>query len=82
MTITNLKKRDGRLVDFDAVKIESAINKAFNATYKMHHEDVAKELTNEVLSILEVEGTEVPEVEHVQDLVERVLMDNGYVQTA
>ena len=82
MTITNLKKRDGRLVDFDAVKIESAINKAFNATYKMHHEDVAKELTNEVLSILEVEGTEIPEVEHVQDLVERVLMDNGYVQTA
>ena len=82
MTITNLKKRDGRLVDFDAVKIESAINKAFNATYKTHHEDVAKELANEVLSILEVEGTEIPEVEHVQDLVERVLMDNGYVQTA
>ena len=35
-----------------------------------------------MLSILEVEGQAQPDVEHIQDLVERVLMDNGYVQTA
>ncbi len=29
-----------------------------------------------------MEGGETPDVEHVQDIVERVLMDNGYVQTA
>ena len=33
-------------------------------------------------SVLEVEGGPCPDVEHIQDIVERVLMDNGYVQTA
>lgn len=32
--------------------------------------------------MLEVEGGNCPDVEHIQDIVERVLMDNGYVQTA
>ena len=82
MAITKLKKRDGRIVDFDPQKIEEAIAKAFDATYPSGHEDAAKGLTGEVLSILEVEGTEIPGVEHIQDLVERVLMDNGYIQTA
>ncbi len=82
MAITHLKKRDGRLVEFNLGKIESAINKAFGATYKTRHEDAARSLALEVLSILDVEGASVPDVEHVQDLVERVLMDNGYVQTA
>ena len=44
--------------------------------------ELAAALAEEVLSILEVEGTAAPEVEHIQDIVERVLMDNGYVQTA
>ncbi len=50
--------------------------------YKPGQEDVARKLADEVLSILEVEGERQPDVEHIQDLVERVLMDNGYVQTA
>ena len=82
MAITRIKKRDGREVYFDPAKIAGAIDKAFNATYKPGNHDVAEQLTREVCSILEVEGCQVPEVEHVQDLVERVLMDNGYVQTA
>ena len=81
-SITKLRKRDGRLVDFDGQKIANAINKAFQATYKPNHEDAARELAREVVSVLEVEGTEIPDVEHVQDIVEKVLMDNGYVQTA
>ena len=82
MTIEKLKKRDGRLVSFDKEKIAGAIAKAFEATYKPGQEDVAETLANEVLSILEVEGAAAPEVEHIQDLVEKVLMDNGYIQTA
>ncbi len=82
MTIEKLKKRDGRLVAFDKEKIAAAIAKAFEATYKPGQEDRAAALAEEVLSILEVEGTAAPEVEHIQDIVERVLMDNGYVQTA
>ena len=82
MTLTKIRKRDGRLADFNEDKIARAIEKAFNATYKPGQEDVARKLADEVLSILEVEGECQPGVEHIQDLVERVLMDNGYVQTA
>ena len=82
MTLTKIRKRDGRLADFNEDKIARAIEKAFNATYKPGQEDVARKLADEVLSILEVEGERQPDVEHIQDLVERVLMDNGYVQTA
>ena len=82
MTLTKIRKRDGRLADFNEEKIAQAINKAFRATYKPNKEEVAQQLADEVLSILEVEGEKQPDVEHIQDLVERVLMDNGYVQTA
>ena len=82
MTISSIRKRDGRLMPFDEEKIVHAITKAFNATYKPGHEDTARKLAGEVLSILEVEGNQQPDVEHIQDLVERVLMDDGYVQTA
>ena len=82
MTIEKLKKRDGRLVDFDKEKIALAITKAFEATYKPGQEDIAESLADEVVAALEEEGTAAPEVEHIQDIVERVLMDNGYVQTA
>ena len=82
MTISSIRKRDGRLMPFDEEKIVHAITKAFNATYKPGHEDTARKLADEVLSILEVEGNQQPDVEHIQDLVERVLMDDGYIQTA
>lgn len=82
MTVTRIRKRDGRLADFNEDKIAKAIGKAFAATYKPGQEETAKQLADEVLAILEVEGDPQPEVEHIQDLVERVLMDNGYVQTA
>ena len=80
MTIEKLKKRDGRLVNFDEGKIASAITKAFEATYKPGQEEVAGTLADEVVAILEVEGITAPGVEHIQDIVERVLMDNGFVQ--
>ena len=82
MVLTQIRKRDGRTMEFHEEKIASAINKAFQATYKPGQEETASRLAGEVISILEMEGDACPEVEHVQDLVERVLMDNGYVQTA
>ena len=82
MTIEKLRKRDGREVEFDKEKIASAIARAFEATYKPGQEDVAGSLADEVVSLLEVEGDAVPEVEHIQDMVEKVLMDDGYIQTA
>ncbi|MEG2221548.1 MAG: anaerobic ribonucleoside triphosphate reductase [Oscillospiraceae bacterium] len=82
MTVTKIRKRDGRVVEFDEVKIAHAIEKAFDATYKPGQTDVVRKLADEVTSIMEVEGVTEPEVEHIQDVVERVLMDNGYIQTA
>ncbi|MBR5381150.1 MAG: anaerobic ribonucleoside triphosphate reductase, partial [Oscillospiraceae bacterium] len=82
MAITDIKKRDGRIVPFDLQKIADAISKAFSATYRPNSEEAAGELAAQVEAILEVENCETPEVEHIQDVVERVLMDNGYVSTA
>ena len=73
MTVTKIRKRDGRLADFNEGKIAQAITKAFNATYKPGQEETAQRLAEEVLSILDVEGCQQPDVEHIQDLVERVL---------
>ena len=82
MSITQIRKRDGRTVPFDLEKIASAIVKAFDATYKPGNEETAENLAKEVMSILEMEGADTPEVEHIQDLVEKVLMDNVYITTA
>ncbi|MCL2126109.1 MAG: anaerobic ribonucleoside triphosphate reductase [Oscillospiraceae bacterium] len=82
MQITNITKRDGRTVGFDIDKIAAVISKAFDATYRPGSEELAESLAMEVLSLLELEGDESPEVEHIQDIVEKVLMDNGYITTA
>jgi len=85
MNITRIRKRDGRLVRFRREKIASAITRSFAATNVEHRNgqrDVAEELAEQVLGHLEREGSDQPDVEHIQDLVEKVLMDNGYTQTA
>ena len=82
MAPVSIRKRDGRLVGFDIEKIAAAIDKAFAATYRPGSRQVAEQLAGEVCSTLEIEGCDLPDVEHVQDIVERVLMDRGYVQTA
>ena len=81
-TVRQIRKRDGRLASFDISKIAQAIEKAFAATYKPGQGETAEKLAQEVWELLEEEHVEDPDVEHIQDLVERVLMDNGYVQTA
>lgn len=80
--ITGIKKRDGRTVPFEMSKIAEAIRKAFDATYRPDSKGASAALAEKVLSILELEGNEVPDVEHIQDIVEKVLMDNGYISTA
>jgi len=82
MPITSIRKRDGRTVEFDIGKISGAISKAFDATYRPGNGQLSASLATEVLSILELEGEEIPDVEHIQDVVEKVLMDNGYITTA
>jgi ribonucleoside-triphosphate reductase len=82
MAISSIRKRDGRTTEFDICKIADAIAKAFSATYRTDNGELSASLAAEVMSILELEGDDTPEVEHIQDIVEKVLMDNGYITTA
>ena len=75
-------KRDGRKVEFDINKIAGAIEKAFNATGTNKNYEYCLELANQVVDVLEGETCEIPSVEHIQDIVEKVLIDNGHVRTA
>jgi len=80
--IKDLRKRDGRIVPFSPEKITAAIIKAFAAMGHHGWDDTAKTLTDEVIEIIESESTPIPDVEYVQDIVEQVLMNKGYTQTA
>ncbi len=81
--LDKIVKRDGREVDFDPEKITSAILKAFVATGSAKGERDARDLTGQVVEELRrSESIGVPSVEDVQDTVERVLIENGFVRTA
>ena len=80
--ITTITKRDGRQVFFDINKIASAIDKAFQATVGAKDYSVCLSLAHEVSSRFEEKGITSPTVEQIQDSVERILIDHGYVRTA
>ncbi len=80
--IKKVKKRDGRIVHFKISKIERAIWQAAKAAGG-ENKKRAKQLT--VLVIKELEErfnqTLIPEVEQIQDIVERVLLKKGHEKT-
>ncbi len=76
-----IRKRDGRIVDFDTAKIAKAIFKAFIAT-KSHNGETAGEIADLVVEILDKRITGIPGVEDVQDAVEEVLIKKGYAGVA
>ncbi len=73
-----VKKRDGRITDFDGSKIAGAVNKAFEATGEGNYNQ-AWEITAMVISKLE---DRVVEIEHIQDIVEDTLMNMGFRKSA
>ncbi|MFC1749820.1 adenosylcobalamin-dependent ribonucleoside-diphosphate reductase [Pseudomonadota bacterium] len=83
-TIARIKKRDSRIVKFDQDKITEAI---WNAAKSVGGKDrsLAKKISNQVVTVLEVffkEKDDVPTVEQIQDLVEKILIENGHAKTA
>jgi ribonucleoside-triphosphate reductase len=77
-----IKKRDGRISAFDSSKITSAIEKAGLATGEFNGRE-AKRLTLWVLTLArDLQLGPVPEVEEIQDIVERVLLDSPFYKTA
>ena len=81
--IEKIVKRDGRVVPFDKNKITEAIWKAAQAVGGKDRSR-AEFLANEVVKLLEkqLKPGEIPTVEQVQDLVEKVLVEHGHYKTA
>ena len=78
-----IRKRDGRIVTFNAEKITDAIFKAAAAVGGSDR-GIAENLTRQVIISLKEKAHSViiPTVEEVQDEVERVLIENGHARTA
>ncbi len=77
-----IKKRDGRIVEFDSTKITAALTKAGLASGEFNERD-ARKLTLRVLTLAhEIRLGPLPEVEELQDIVEHVLLDSPYHATA
>ena len=82
MVLTKIKKRDGRIVDFDSSRIKDAVHKAFVAV-ELRNGERAESIAEEVVKLLEEKFEDrIPSVEDAQDLVIEVLRKNGYEKVA
>jgi len=80
--IDHIRKRDGSVVPFSPQKIEQAIYKALAAT-KAGDKELAASLARRVVEIVADRfANSMPSVEDVQDIVEEVLMTQGYANVA
>lgn len=80
--ITQIRKRDGRVTTFHREKITWAIFKAANAVGGDNW-DLAESLSEEVILTAERKfGEATADVEGIQDIVEKVLIENGHAKTA
>ncbi|MFQ5835858.1 MAG: ribonucleoside triphosphate reductase, partial [bacterium] len=80
--ISKIRKRDGRIVDFDQEKITKAVWAAAQAVGGRDR-SLAERLSDQVVAILEHRfPAETPTVEDVQDIVEKVLIEDGHARTA
>ena len=78
-----VRKRNGRLEEFDKNRIVNAIWKAARAVGGRDRK-LAERLSDQVVKMLEERFGEdgVPTVEEIQDTVEKVLIENGHAKTA
>ncbi|MBS7616295.1 ribonucleoside triphosphate reductase [Candidatus Bathyarchaeota archaeon] len=78
-----VRKRDGRLEPFNQERITNAIWKAAKAVGGKDRE-LAKKLSDQVVTELKNRFGEegVPTVEEIQDIVEKILIENGHARTA
>jgi len=81
--VTKVHKRDGSIVIFEKDKIFNAIWKAAQAVGGKDRKR-AQYLTDEVIKILnqKFNNRSIPSVEEIQDIVEKVLIENGHAKTA
>ena len=83
--ITSIKKRDGQIVPFNLSKITSAINKAMTVCGEGSPEEaelVANKVLAELVKIAKKFKDFMPDVEGIQDIVERELILSEYVKSS
>ncbi|MFA6437489.1 MAG: ribonucleoside triphosphate reductase [Candidatus Paceibacterota bacterium] len=81
--ITKIRKRNGRVVKFEPIKIELAIHKAIVAV-ETKDGPRAKKLAEKAVKTAEerFKSKDIPTVEDIQDIVEETLIKAGDVTTA
>ena len=80
--IQSITKRDGRVVLFELNKIASAILRALEAAHEGDASDAAR-VANDVQRELESSfASQSPNIEQIQDTVERQLMNHGFPAAA
>jgi uridine kinase len=82
-TTRQIIKRDGTVAAFDQERITRAIYKAA-AAVGGHNMDLSRRLSDEVVEVLgqAYPPPDMPSVEEIQDIVEKVLIENGHAKTA
>ena len=84
-SILKMKKRDGRVVEFDPERIVIAVGKALKAAGTAS-DKVARHVTRDVVAELVAKGYDdpemMPDVDLIQDLVEHALVKRGLSQAA
>ncbi len=85
VAVFKIKKRNGSIVDFESAKITKAIEKAFQEVVKDKKSEEAIAISDGVTEMLAARyggSVNFPNVEEIQDLVERALMTRGYFEVA
>lgn len=80
--ITKIKKRDGRLAPFNIEKIANAVFRASSSVRETDYAAVLK-LSEQIAQRVDKEvADDVPNVEQIQDIVEKVLIENDWAEEA
>ncbi len=83
--LTKITKRNGTIVEFTPEKITRAVTKAFVEVTSAPHDDDAMSVALAVTEQLNHRyggSANIPNVEEIQDMVERALMGRGYFDVA
>lgn len=85
--IYEIKKRDGRIINFNEEKITRAIFLAASEVAKKEGEnpdyELASKLADEAMKLINKRFAQtIPSVEDVQDIVVKVLIENGHAKTS
>ena len=79
----SIKKRNGNVEDFNITKIQNAIEKAFIAEHKFYNKDIIEMLALRVVADFNDKVRNgLVAVEDIQDSVEIVLVQSGFVDVA